>query len=106
VVGEAASGAETINLVSKLSPDILILDMILGDITGLEVTRHVRKESPVTKVVFFSMYGDQNYILEAQQLGAKGYVLKESPADELLRAIGVVTKGGRHFAVPLPPDKL
>ncbi len=106
VVGEAGSGVETMSLVSMLSPDILVLDMILGDITGLEVARYVRKESPGTKVIFFSMYGDQGYILGSQQVGAKGYVLKKSPADELVRAIRIVSRGGQYFAKSIPPDKL
>ena len=106
VVGEAGSGVETIGLVSKLNPDVLVLDMMLGDITGIEVTHHVSKASPFTNVVFFSVYGDQSYISGAQQSGAKGYVLKKSPPDELLEAIRVVSRGGRHFTVPLvPPDK-
>ena len=104
VVGEADNGLEAIHLVDALSPDVLLLDMVLGDITGIEVTRHVRSESPKTNVVIFSMYGNQIYVLGARQAGAKGYLLKKSPPDELLRAIRVVSAGGQYFAVPLPSD--
>ena len=104
VVGEASNGVEAIRLVDMLSPDILLLDMILGDITGIEVTRHVRNESSKTDVVIFSMYDNQSYVLGALQAGAKGYILKKSPPDELLRAIRVVSAGGQYFAVPLPSD--
>ena len=106
VVGEASSGLETMSLVGMLNPDILVLDMILGDITGLEVTRYVKKESLRTDVIFFSMLGDEDYVLGAEQAGAKGYVLKKSPADELLKAIRIVSTGGRYFAIPQPQDKL
>ena len=104
VVGEASNGVEAIRLVDMLSPDILLLDMILGDITGIEVTRHVRNESSKTDVVIFSMYDNQSYVLGARQAGAKGYVLKKSPPDELLRAIRVVSAGGQYYAVPLTSD--
>ena len=104
VVGEASSGLEAIRLVDKLRPDVLVLDMILGDITGIEVTCHVKKEVPKTSVIIYSMYGQEDYILGARQAGAKSYVLKKSPASELLRAIRVVSAGGQYFAMPLPSD--
>ena len=99
VVGEADSGLEAIRLVSELKPEILVLDMILGDITGIEAMCHVRKEAPETNVIIYSIYGKEDYVLVAQQAGAKGYVLKISPASELLRAIRVVSTGGQYFAI-------
>ena len=104
VVGEAGSGMEAIRLVDMLHPNILLLDMILGDISGIEVTRRVRNESPRTDVVIFSMYGNQSYVLGSRKAGAKGYLLKKSPPDELLKAIRVVSAGGQYFAVSLPSD--
>ena len=104
VVGEAGSGMEAIRLVDMLHPNILLLDMILGDITGIEVTRRVKNESPKTDVVIFSMYGNQSYVLGSRQAGAKGYLLKKSPPDELLKAIRVVSAGGQYFAASLPSD--
>ena len=104
IVGEAGSGMEAVHLVHMLHPDILLLDMILGDITGVEVTRRVRNESPKTDVVIFSMYGNPSYVLGSRQAGAKGYLLKKSPPDELLKAIRAVSAGGQYFAVSLPSD--
>jgi len=101
VVGEASNGVEAIRLVNMLNPKILLLDMILGDITGIEVTRLVVNESSKTNVVIFSMYDDQSYVLGARQAGAKGYILKKSPPDELIKAVRVVSAGGEYFAVPL-----
>jgi two-component system, NarL family, response regulator NreC len=99
VVGEAGSGMEAIRLVDILHPNILLLDMILGDINGIEVTRRVRNESSNTDVIIFSMYGDQSYVLGSRQAGAKGYLLKKSPPDELLKAIRVVSSGGQYFVL-------
>ena len=93
VVGEASNGVEAIRLVDKLRPDVLVLDMILGDITAIEVTRHARNESSKTEVVIFSMYDNQSYVLGARQAGAKGYALKKSTPDELLKANRVVSAG-------------
>jgi len=104
VVGEAGSGMEAIRLVDMLHPDILLLDMILGDINGIEVTRRVRNESSRTDVIIFSMYGDQSYVLGSRQAGAKGYLLKKSPPNELLKAIRAVSAGGQYFAATLTSD--
>ena len=104
VVGEAGSGTEAISIVDMLHPDILLLDMLLGDITGIEVTRRVRNESPKTDVVIFSMYGNQSYVSRSREAGAKGYLLKKSPPSELLKAIRVVSSGGQYFALPPSSD--
>jgi DNA-binding NarL/FixJ family response regulator len=99
VVGEAGSGLEAIHVVDKLSPDILVLDMILGDITGIEATCHIRKAATETSVIIYSMYSKKDYVVGARQAGANGYVLKKSPASELLRAIRVVAAGGQYFTI-------
>ena len=104
VIGEAGSGMEAIRLVNMLHPDILLLDMVLGDISGIEVTLRVRNESPQTGILIYSMYGNQSYVLRSQQAGVKGYLLKKSPPDELVRAIRTVSAGGQYFAASLPSD--
>jgi DNA-binding NarL/FixJ family response regulator len=96
VVGEAGSGRETIRLVNELRPEVLVLDLSLGDISGFEVSTRIRKKSPATRVVIFSVHGDGNYILRARQVGAKGYVRKRTP-QELVSAIREVAAGGQHF---------
>jgi DNA-binding NarL/FixJ family response regulator len=96
IVGEADSGRETIRLVNELRPEVLVLDLSLGDISGFEVSTRVREESPETKVVIFSVHGDGNYLLRAQQVGARGYVRKRTP-QELVGAIREVAAGGRYF---------
>jgi DNA-binding NarL/FixJ family response regulator len=96
VVGEAESGLETIRLVNELKPEVLVLDLALGDISGFEVATSIRDKSPLTKVVIFSIHGNGSYILRAQQVGAKGYVRKKTPQD-LAEAIRKVSAGGQHF---------
>ena len=78
VIGEAGDGLEAIRLVESLQPDIMVLDMMMSGMTGLEVAQRVRKLSPVTGVVILSMYSNEAYVLEALRAGAKAYVLKEA----------------------------
>lgn len=101
VVGEAGDGLEAIGVVNSLQPDILVLDLMMGGLNGLEVTRQVRKVSPRTGVVILSMYGTESYVLEALRSGAKGYVLKEATSEELVRAVREVAMGRRYLSSSL-----
>jgi len=96
IIGEAGSGLETIRLVDEVRPEVLVLDLALGDISGFEVSTRIRENSPSTKVVIFSVHWDGNYVLRAQQVGAKGYVPKKTPQD-LVSAIREVAAGGQYF---------
>jgi DNA-binding NarL/FixJ family response regulator len=96
IVGEAGSGRETIHLVNELRPEVLVLDLALGDISGFEVSTRIRESSPTTKVVIFSVHGDGNYLLRARQVGAMGYVRKRTPQN-LVSAIREVAAGGQYF---------
>lgn len=96
VVGEADTGLETLNMVGETKPEVLVLDLSLGDISGFEVAKHIREKSPATKVVVFSIHWNGKYILRAQEVGAKGYVPKKTP-HELVRAIYEVSAGGEYF---------
>lgn len=102
IVGEAGDGLETVQLVEKLLPNILVLDLMMGGINGIEVTRQVIKRAPKTAVVIFSIYGNEAYVLEALRAGAKAYVLKESTLSELVRAIREASTGHRYLGPPLP----
>lgn len=101
VIGETADGLEVAQLVETLHPDILVLDLMMRDINGIDIMRVVSKRSPSTGVVILSMYGNEAYVLEALRAGAKAYVLKESSADELVRAIHEAAVGHRYLSSPL-----
>lgn len=101
VIGEAGNGLDATRLVERLRPNVLVLDLMMPGLSGLEVTRQLRKRSPKTRVVILSMHGDQSYVLEALKNGAAGYVLKDSSADELIKAVHEAAANRRYLSPPL-----
>ena len=101
LVGEAGDGLETVQLVERLRPDVLVLDLMMPGLNGLEVTRQVGKRSPQTRVVILSMHANEAYVLEALRNGAVGYVLKDASVTELVQAVREVTAGRRYLSPPL-----
>lgn len=101
IVGEASDGLEAVELVERQQPDILVLDLMMPGLNGLEVARQSSHRSPHTNVVILSMYNNEAYVLEALRAGAKAYVLKASTSDELVRAIREVAAGRRYLSPPL-----
>jgi len=101
VIGEAGDGLEAAELVERLQPDVLVLDLMMPSLNGLEVTRRIKRRSPHTRVVILSMYADEAYVVEALRAGAEAYVLKESTADELVQAIHEAAAGRRYLSSPL-----
>jgi two-component system, NarL family, response regulator NreC len=106
LVGEAGDGLEAVRLAIRLKPDVLITDVMMPGLNGLEVTRQVTKSLPQTKVVILSMYTDDSYVLEALKNGATGYVLKDSQATDLVQAIREVAAGRRYLSPPLSEREL
>ena len=101
VVAEAGDGREATRLAERFTPDILIVDVMMPGLNGLEVTRQVGKRSPHTRVIMLSMYSNEAYVLEALRNGAAGYVLKEASATDLIRAVREVIAGRRYLGPPL-----
>ena len=101
LVGEAADGLEVVPLVEKMRPDVLIVDMRMPGLNGLDVARIVKDKIPATKVVVLSMYSDEAYVVQALRNGAMAYVLKESRAADLLQAVREVMAGRRFLSPPL-----
>lgn len=101
VVGTASNGLEAVRLVERIKPDILITDLMMPGINGLEVTRQLIQRMPELKIIILSMHADEAYVLEALRNGARGYVLKESSRTDLVRAIGEVMAGRRYLSAPL-----
>ena len=87
VVGEASNGEEAVAMCERLLPDIILLDINMPKMTGIQATTHLVRTCPDTKVVILSAFDDDQFVLELARAGAKGYILKESHSDEVLRAI-------------------
>lgn len=100
-MGEAADGLEAVRLVERLQPNVLVVDILMPGLNGLDVTRQVRQESPSTQVVVLSMHATEAYVLEALRHGATGYVLKDSTSAELIQAVREAAAGRRYLSSPL-----
>jgi DNA-binding NarL/FixJ family response regulator len=101
LIGEADEGLAAVRLVEQLKPDILIVDLMMPGLSGLEVTRQVRKCSPQTRIIVLSMHANEAYVLEALRTGALGYVLKGSEVRDLVDATQHVAAGRRYLSTPL-----
>lgn len=101
VIAEASDGLEACELVDKHHPDVLVLDVMMPNLNGLDVARQVRQRAPRTQVVMLSMHANEAYILRALRNGAIGYVLKESGNVDLVRAVRQAAIGQRFLSPPL-----
>ncbi len=101
LVGEAADGLEAVRLAERLAPDVVVMDLMMPGLGGLEATRQIARRGPRTHLVVLSMHSDVAYVAEAIRAGASGYVLKDACAEDLVRAIRAVAGGGRYFSPPL-----
>ena len=101
IVGEASDGQETVRLVERLKPDVLLLDVMLPRLNGLTVAQRVRERSPNTRMVFFTMYSNEAFVVEAFKNGAFAYVLKASEPDRIVRAVREAAAGRRYLSPPL-----
>jgi DNA-binding NarL/FixJ family response regulator len=101
IIGEAYDGQQALDLVQTLKPDVLVLDLGLPVLSGLEVIRRLYSSQSRTQIVVLSMYANGTYIYEAMKYGAKGYVLKGSDARELTQAIRQVMRGERYLSPQL-----
>ena len=93
IVGEASEGQEAIEKTRELSPDVVIMDVAMPDMDGIEATRRIRKESPNVKVIMLTQYDNKEYVLSAIKAGAAGYVPKRALGSELVSAVRAVNRG-------------
>jgi two-component system response regulator NreC len=98
IVGEAGNAIEAIALAAEARPDIVLMDIGMTGLSSFEATRQIRKNRPETRILFLSMYDDEDYLVECMESGASGYVLKDSPAVQLLNAVREVHRGGSYLS--------
>src|SRR3954453_21750721 len=98
VVGEAATGNDAVERAAELRPDVILMDIGMPGISSFAATRQIKKIRPETKVLFLTMYDDEDYLVEGMEAGAGGYVLKDSPAQQLVAAIRDICRGGSYWS--------
>jgi two-component system, NarL family, nitrate/nitrite response regulator NarL len=98
VVGEATDGLEALSLIDSLQPDLMILDIRMPNMTGIEVVEQLRSKNNFVKRVMLSMHESEEYVLKSIQAGADGYLLKGSSKEEFLKALHTVANGGKYFS--------
>jgi DNA-binding NarL/FixJ family response regulator len=98
VLGEAANGREAIELGEKLQPDVVVMDVAMPELNGIEATRRLIASSPRTRVLALSMHKDSAYVREILRAGARGYLLKDSNEADLLAAVRAVAKGEGYLS--------
>jgi DNA-binding NarL/FixJ family response regulator len=99
IVGEAANGREAVELAAQLNPDIVVMDVAMPELNGIEATRRLIAANPHIRVIALSMHKDSVYVREILRAGARGYLLKDSGADDLVKAIRAVA-GGESYLSP------
>ena len=97
VIAEGDDGAEAISLVEEYNPDVVIMDINMPNVNGVEATRQLIEKHPDSKVIILSIHDDENYVTHALKTGASGYLLKEMDADALVEAVKVVADGGSYL---------
>jgi len=101
VVACVADGREAVNKAKELKPDVVLMDITMPNLNGIEATHLIRTRLETTQVVILSMHSNQEYVLRALQAGARGYVLKKSASKEVVEAIRTAHKGGRYLSQKL-----
>jgi DNA-binding NarL/FixJ family response regulator len=104
VAGEAGDGNELLALVERDRPQVVILDITMPRLGGLETLERLRKRYPGLRVILLSMHGDPPFVQTAVALGADGYLLKNGPAGEIVEALRAVVKGGSYFSPPVAKE--
>jgi DNA-binding NarL/FixJ family response regulator len=101
VVADVENGREAVSAVEKLNPDVVLMDVVMPGLNGLEATRQIRRISPGTHVVMLSGFVDEDQLLDALRSGASGYIVKKSDVSELVLAIQTVYRGNKYFSSAL-----
>jgi DNA-binding NarL/FixJ family response regulator len=106
VAGEAVNGRQAVDLAVRLRPDIVIMDISMPDLDGVEATRKIKELTPDVKIIIYTMHSDQRFIMELFKAGISGHVLKEGAPSELLTALDHVSRGETYFSGAAPRELL
>jgi DNA-binding NarL/FixJ family response regulator len=98
VVGEASDGRQAVALIEKTNPDVVIMDIAMPNLNGIEATRQIVNQNPRTAVAILSMHSDESYVIRALKAGARAYLLKDSAEADLLAAVRALTEGKSFFS--------
>jgi two-component system, NarL family, response regulator NreC len=101
VVGEAGDGLQALEVIERVQPQVLVIDVVMPGLTGLEVTQRVKRQWPAVKVIILSMQNNEAYVVSALKSGASGYILKDTGPEELVDAIRTVVRGDRYLSKQL-----
>ena len=106
LVAEAENGLDIVRMVTELQPDVLVTDLTMPGLDGLQVTSEVRRLSPRTRVIVISVHREDTYVQRALELGAAAYVLKSASSTDLVAAVRTVLSGGQFLSATLEPTSL
>jgi len=98
IVGESPDGGDAVEKARELRPDVVLMDIGMPGLSSFESTRHIKKNRTETKVLFLTMYEDEDYLVQCMEVGAAGYVLKDTPALQLVTAVRDVYRGGKYLS--------
>src|SRR5438045_6029867 len=98
VAGEAENGSQAVQMAKRLQPDVVVMDIAMPSLNGLEATRQISRESPKSKVLILSSYSDDEYVQQLTDAGASGYLVKQTAAQDLVTAIREARKGNAFFS--------
>ncbi len=97
VVGEAESGLRACELVPEINPDVILMDIRMDGMDGIKASRKIKKDYPSTRILLLTMYDEQNYIMEALEIGVEGYILKMSEMEKVIHAIKVIYEDETYY---------
>jgi two-component system, NarL family, response regulator NreC len=101
VVAEASGAEEAVDKTKDLRPDLVLMDVGMPGLSSFEAARQIRRISLVTRVLFLTMYDDEEYVMQCMEAGASGYLLKDAPSQQLIAAVRDVHRGGKYVSAPL-----